>query len=136
MGLASGMSMVSIQMQWGLVGEAIDYNEMVVGKRTEGSIYGTFNLSRRLGQTVGSSGALFALALIQYNENLPVQTDFTIFGFKFICVLLPGLCVLLSWFAFKFVWNITPEKRAEMAAFKAGKPGATLEGAVVPEAYN
>ncbi|MBQ9733150.1 MAG: MFS transporter, partial [Clostridia bacterium] len=34
-GVAGGMGMVSIQMQWGLVGEAIDYNEMVVGKRTE-----------------------------------------------------------------------------------------------------
>ena len=27
-------------MQWGLVGEAIDYNELLTGKRTEGSIYG------------------------------------------------------------------------------------------------
>jgi len=24
-----------------------------------------------------------------------------------------------SWAAFKFVWNITPEKKAEMAALKA-----------------
>ena len=48
LGIGSGMAMVSIQMQWGLVGEAIDYNEYVTGKRTEGSIYGTFNLSRRI----------------------------------------------------------------------------------------
>ena len=47
LGIGSGFAMVSIQMQWGLVGEAIDYNEYITGKRTEGSIYGTFNLSRR-----------------------------------------------------------------------------------------
>ena len=39
-------------MQWGMMGEVIDYNEVVVGKRTEGSIYGTFNLTRRIGQAI------------------------------------------------------------------------------------
>ena len=136
-GIASGVAMVSIQMQWGLVGEAIDYNEMVTGKRTEGSIYGTFNLTRRIGQTIGNSAAVLALGWIGYNDvEGAVQTPETVVGLKVLCVLLPAVFILVSWFAFKFVWNITPEKRAEMAAFKAGKPGATLEGAVVPEAYN
>ena len=80
--MASGIASVSILMQWGLVGEAIDYNELLTGKRTEGSIYGTFNLSRRIGQTVGNSAAVLA---------------------------------------FRFVWNITPEIRAKMAASKAAK---------------
>ena len=35
--IAMGLASVSIYMQWGLVGEAIDYNEMITGKRTEGS---------------------------------------------------------------------------------------------------
>lgn len=61
--MASGIASVSILMQWGLVGEAIDYNELLTGKRTEGSIYGTFNLSRRIGQTVGNSAAVLALGL-------------------------------------------------------------------------
>ena len=56
--IASAFSSVSIYMQWGLVGEAIDYNEYLTGKRTEGSIYGTFNLSRRIGQTIGNSAAV------------------------------------------------------------------------------
>ena len=59
--IAMGLASVSIYMQWGLVGEAIDYNEMITGKRTEGSIYGTFNLTRRIGQTVGNSAAVLAL---------------------------------------------------------------------------
>ena len=119
LGIGSGMAMVSIQMQWGLVGEAIDYNEHITGKRTEGSIYGTFNLSRRIGQTVGLGFSFFALDWIKYNPKLEVQTSGTIFGFKILCVLIPALFILGSWAAFKFVWNITPEIRAEMAAKKA-----------------
>ena len=118
LGVGSGMAMVSIQMQWGLVGEAIDYNEYVTNKRTEGSIYGTFNLARRIGQTVGLGFSFFALDWIRYNPDLEIQATSTIFGFKVLCVLVPALFILGSWAAFKFIWNITPKIRKEMAAAK------------------
>ena len=121
LGLGTGFSFVSIQMQWGLVGEAIDYNELVTGKRTEGSIYGTFNLSRRIGQTIGQGVSLYGLGWIGYVGTAEVQSAGTIFGLKVLCVLIPAVFILGSWAAFKFVWNITPETRAQMAAMKAGK---------------
>ena len=121
LGIGSGLSMVSIQMQWGLVGEAIDYNEYVTGKRTEGSIYGTFNLSRRIGQTIGQGFALYGLAWIGYDGTAAVQSAGTIVGLKALCVLVPAIFILGSWAAFKFVWNITPEVRAEIAAKKAAQ---------------
>ena len=120
LGLGSGFAMVSIQMQWGLVGEAIDYNEYITGKRTEGSIYGTFNLSRRIGQAIGSGFAFYALAWIGYDGTAAVQTAGAVLGLKVLCVLVPALFILGSWAAFKFVWNITPEVRAQMSAKKAG----------------
>ena len=119
LGIGSGMAMVSIQMQWGLVGEAIDYNEYATGKRTEGSIYGTFNLSRRIGQTIGLGFSFFALDWIKYDPELPTQTSGTVFGFKILCVLIPAIFILGSWAAFKFVWNITPAIRQKMNAKKA-----------------
>ena len=125
LGTGSGFAMVSIQMQWGLVGEAIDYNEFKTGKRTEGSIYGTFNLSRRIGQAIGMGFSFFALDWIRYDSTLAVQSASTIFGFKVICVLLPAICVLGSWAAFKFVWNITPEIRARMSAAKLAASDST-----------
>ena len=121
LGIGTGMSMVSVQMQWGLVGEAIDYNEYITGKRTEGSIYGTFNLSRRIGQTIGQGFALYALGWIGYVGTAETQSSGTIFGLKVICVLVPALFILGSWAAFKFVWNITPETRAKIAAWKQGQ---------------
>ncbi len=124
LGVGTGFSFVAIQMQWGLVGEAIDYNELVTGKRTEGSIYGTFNLSRRIGQTVGLGISFFALDWIGYAPKLEVQSAGTVFGFKILCVLVPALFILGSWAAFKFVWNITPEIRVRMAEKKAAEKAA------------
>ena len=105
-GVAMGIASVSIYLQWGLVGDAIDYNEEITNKRTEGSIYGTFNLSRRVGQTIGNSGALLLLSLIGYNPDSLIQTDMTITGLKTIGVLLPGIFILGSWAAFKFLWKM------------------------------
>lgn len=121
-GIAMGISSVSIYMQWGLVGEAIDYNEMITGKRTEGSIYGTFNLSRRVGQTIATSGALVLLGLFGYDETLgTAQSATTIFGIKTLCILLPGIIILGSWAAFKFVWNMSKETREKLHEFKNKK---------------
>ena len=117
-GFGMGMGMVSIQMQWGLVGEAIDFNEMTTGKRTEGSIYGTFNLSRRIGQTIGNGFAIYALGWIGYNGKEEFQSAVTVLGLKVLCVLVPAVFILGSWAAFKFVWNITPELRERMANAK------------------
>lgn len=116
--IASSFGSLSISFQWGMVAEVIDYNEMVTGKRTEGSIYGTFNLSRRIGQTVGNSAAVLALGWIGYNANAATQTAGTIVGIKALCVLVPAIFLVGSWCAFRFVWNITPEMHAKISAFK------------------
>jgi GPH family glycoside/pentoside/hexuronide:cation symporter len=133
LGIGSGMAMVSIQMQWGLVGEAIDYNEYVVGKRTEGSIYGAFNLSRRIGQTLGLGFSFFALDWIKYDPTLEAQSGSTVFGFKILCVLIPALFILGSWAAFRFVWNITDEMRRRMSAEKRGEEGGDIEPDLVSD---
>ena len=125
--IALGLASVSIYMQWGLVGEAIDYNEMITGKRTEGSIYGTFNLTRRIGQTVGNSAAVLALGWIGYQAGAATQTAGALTGIKALVVLIPAIFILGSWIAFRFVWNITPDVRAKMAAFKSGKETPAAE---------
>ena len=119
--------MVSVQMQWGLVGEAIDYNEYTTGKRTEGSIYGTFNLSRRIGQTIGQGFALYALGWIGYKGTEEVQSAGTVFGMKILCVLVPALFIIGSWVAFKFIWNISDETKEKMKAQKASTEPAPAE---------
>lgn len=117
--VASMISGVSIFMQWGLVAEVTDYNEYVTGKRTEGTIYGTFNLSRRVGQTVGNSAAVLALDWVGYQAGAAVQSAGTIMGIEALSLLVPAAFLIGSWAAFRFVWNITPEVREKMEAAKA-----------------
>ena len=117
--LASGISGLSNMMQWGMLSEAIEYNEFLTGKRTEGSINGTFNMLRRLGQGLGSSFGVAMLGLIGYDATASVQTGSTILGIRVLCLLFPALCAVGSWVVFRFVWNITPELRAEMARKRA-----------------
>ena len=120
-GLALGIASMSIYMQWGFVGEVIDYNEMITGKRTEGSIYGTFNLARRVGQTIAMSLSIYLLDVFQYNKDITIQSDFTIMGFKIVGMLLPAIFALGSWIAFKFVWNLDEATSKKVAEFKTQK---------------
>lgn len=110
---------VGTMMQWGLVGETIDYNEYLLGKRSEGTIYGTFNMLRRFGQAIGTSGSVALLGLIGYDAVLSnagmAQSAETLLGIKVLCILIPAIVAIGSWAAFKFVWNITPELKAQMA---------------------
>lgn len=118
--IASGMANLSNMMQWGMLGESIEYNEYLTGKRTEGSINGTFNMLRRAGQGLGAATGVALLGLIGYNAEASVQTAFTIFGIKALCLLFPAACALGSWLVFRFIWNITPELRQQIAAAKSG----------------
>lgn len=122
--VAMSLASISIFMQWGLVAEVTDYNDLVTGKRTEGTIYGTFNLSRRIGQTIGNSVAVLALGAIGYQAEAAAQSAGTIFGIKFLCIMIPAIFIMGSWAAFRFVWNITPETRKQMAEKKAAMTNA------------
>ena len=60
------------------------------------------------------------IPLIGYNAEASVQTAFTIFGIKALCLLFPAACALGSWLVFRFIWNITPALRQQIAAAKSG----------------
>ena len=119
--IASGISSLSNMMQWGMLSEAIEYNEYLTGKRTEGSINGTFNMLRRLGQGLGASFGVAMLGMIGYSAAASVQSSGTILGIKVLCLLFPALCAIGSWIVFRFVWNITPELKEKIAQWKDAK---------------
>jgi GPH family glycoside/pentoside/hexuronide:cation symporter len=119
--LAYGTSGLSNMMQWGMLSEAIEYNEYLTGKRTEGSINGTFNMLRRLGQGLGASFGVAMLGMIGYNVSATVQSSSTLLGIKVLCLLFPALCAIGSWIAFRFVLNITPELKEKIAQWKRSR---------------
>ena len=119
--LGAGISGLSNMMQWGMLSEAIEYNEYLTGKRTEGSINGTFNMLRRLGQGLGASFGVAMLGMIGYDAAASVQTSGTILGIKVLCLLFPAICAIGSWVVFRFVWNITPDLKEKMTAWRAAR---------------
>lgn len=119
--LAYGLSAISGMMQWGLLGESIDYNEYITEKRTEGTIYGTFNMIRRIGQAFGASFAAGMLGFIGFDavrsaEGIAQNAE-TILGIKTLCLLAPAVFSLGSYLAFRFIWNITPELKMRMTEY-------------------
>ena len=124
-GVGTGLVTLSVQLQWGLVGESIDYNEYLTGKRSEGSIYGVFSLTRRIGQTLSASLAVLMISWFGYVAHDPsvpmVQPDSAILGIKLMCILIPAIIGLGSWAAFTFIWDINNDTRAKMAEWKASR---------------
>lgn len=116
--VASGMANLSNMMQWCMLGESIEYNEYLTGKRTEGSINGTFNMLRRAGQGLGAATGVGLLGLVGYDATATIQSAATILGIKALCLLFPAACALGSWLVFRFLWNLTPELRQKIAAAK------------------
>ena len=123
--IAAGLVIMSVQMQWGLVAESIDYNEYLTGKRNEGTIYGFFSLSRRIGSTITGSLTVLLIAAIGYNPELTkaglAQAAGTITGIKLMVIGFPLLAAVLSFFSFTFIWNINKDVRDKMTAWKLGK---------------
>ena len=122
-GVGTGLVTLSVQLQWGLVGESIDYNEYLTGKRSEGSIYGVFSLTRRIGQTLSGSLAVLMITWFGYvpaiDGVVQAQPASAILGIKLMVILIPAVIGMGSWIAFRFIWDINAEKRAAMAAWKA-----------------
>ena len=106
MGLAQSVANLTVYMQWGMLGEAVDYNEHLTGKRTEGSMYGFFNLMRRIGQAIGSASAVAMLSVIGYMPNAVEQTNGVYLGIKSLAVLSPALFMLLCWVTLKLLWKM------------------------------
>ena len=123
--IGSGLITMSVQMQWGLVAEAIDYNEYLTGKRNEGTIYGFFSLSRRVGSTISNSLSVLLIAGIGYDATLTAaglpQAESTVNGIKLMVVGFPVIAAIGSFCCFTFLWNINSDIRAKMAEWKAAK---------------
>ena len=126
-GCAGALVQMSVQMQWGLVAESIDYNEYLTGKRNEGTIYGFFSLSRRIGSTIANSASVLIIAAIGYDAAIANaggdQAPGTIMGIKLMVLGFPLIAALGSWSCFTFIWNINKDVRAKMAEWKAAKLG-------------
>ncbi|MDC7220706.1 MAG: glycoside-pentoside-hexuronide (GPH):cation symporter [Spirochaetales bacterium] len=90
---------------WALVSDCIDYQEELTGERREGTIYGAYSFVRKLGQAAAGFLSGTGLALTGYTSEQIVQPRTTLAGIKFLTLGIPAICLLLSFFAFRFIWK-------------------------------
>lgn len=99
---------------WGMVSDSIDYNQYLCGKRQEGVIYGSYSFVRKMGQALAGLLAGMGLALVAYDSELIIQTAKTLSGIKFLTIGLPAIGMLIAFVAFRYIYDLTPEKQKEV----------------------
>lgn len=113
--LVAGIFMsIPNMLVWGMVSDCIDYNQYLCGERQEGVIYGSYSFVRKMGQALAGFLAGLGLSVVAYNPDLITQTQATLFGIKFLTVGLSAIGMLVAFLAYQFIWNLTPEKQAEV----------------------
>ena len=92
---------------WALVGDVIDYQEYLSGKREEGIVYATYSLSRKLVQAIVGSIGGFALAAIGYQSGAATQAPEVAVSIRTIITVVPLIGFIFGTVCLKFVYNLS-----------------------------
>lgn len=110
-----GMSFFTMQC-FALVTDVIDDKEVTTGKRDDGTIYGIYSFSRKIGQALAGGMSGWALALIGYDELAVAQTDQVARGIYNISTFFPGVVYLLAAAVLFFIYPLGRERVESNAA--------------------
>lgn len=109
-----GMTFFTMQC-FALVTDVIDDKEVITGKRDDGTIYGIYSFSRKIGQALAGGMGGWALALIGYDELAVAQTEQVARGIYNISTFFPGVVYLLGAAVLFFIYPLS-KKRVESNA--------------------
>jgi GPH family glycoside/pentoside/hexuronide:cation symporter len=82
-------------MPWAIVPDAIEYDYLLTGERTEGSFYGMWTFSIKIGQAISMAitGAVFSM--VNYIPNV-AQSPESLFGIRLLIGPIPAVIFILS----------------------------------------
>lgn len=101
-------------MVWALVGDVIDYQEYLSGKREEGTVYAAYSLARKLVQAIVGSIGGFALAAIGYQSGATTQTHEVAESIRMIITVVPLVGFIFGTICMKLVYNLSTKKLKEV----------------------
>ena len=110
-GLGSGLYGMII---WALVGDVIDYQEYLSGKREEGVVYATYSLCRKLVQAIVGGICAFSLSMIGYKSGVATQTPEVADGIRNIIILVPLIGYAFGAVCLKFIYNLNKKTLNEV----------------------
>lgn len=103
---------------WAFVTDVLDYQAMLSGQRDEGTAFGCYFFSRKIGQTIASFGAPLVLKALGYAEAADgvavVQAASVAEGMYRAATLVPGIAILGMFLLMAFAYPLNRAKLAEM----------------------
>ncbi len=118
-------------LMWAMVADCIDYQELLTGRREEGTVYATYNFMSKFVSSFSSSIIAVGLAMTGYVAELQSeQTMEVATRVKTMSGLLPAIGCIFCFIAMHFIYNLDNKELAEMNK----KLGRNEDGSIdVPE---
>ena len=88
-------------LTWSMYADTADYNEWKNGRRATAMTFSAATFSQKLGNSLGSAGMLWILALLGYAAN-QAQSGASQTGIALLQTAIPGLFALLAMFVIRF----------------------------------
>lgn len=103
---------------WALVMDVIDYQELLSGRREEGTSYAFFSFTRKLGQTVAGAGSSALLAFIGYNvKDVDIgQSEEVLSRLYDVTTLIPAIVLAVMFVLLTFCYKLSKKKLEELHA--------------------
>ena len=107
-----GMGMFNIII-WAFITDIIDNQEVLTGKREDGTVYAVYSFARKVGQALAGGLGGFALTAIGYVSDAAGQSREVAGRIYTVATLVPGICYLLVFLVLQFWYPLSRAKVEE-----------------------
>ncbi len=114
---------------WAFITDIIDYQEIVTGRREDGTVYAVYSFARKVGQALAGGLGGFVLTAVGYVSEAASQAEGVAERIYTVSTLLPGLCYLAVFLILQFAYPLTRrevEKNAEILRRKRAEEGTDV----------
>ncbi len=101
---------------WAFITDIIDYQEVVTGKREDGTVYAVYSFARKVGQALAGGLGGFVLTAIGYVSEASAQTEAVAERIYTVATLVPGICYLAVFLIIQFTYPLTRQEVEKNAA--------------------
>ena len=95
---------------WALVMDVIDYQELLSGRREEGTSYSFYSFARKLGQTAAGAGASAILGIIGYDGKLAVQSADVLSKLYDAATIVPAIVLAVMFVLLAFCYKLSQKQ--------------------------
>ncbi|MCH1960102.1 MFS transporter [Romboutsia hominis] len=99
---------------WALVTDCLDYHEWITGERNDGSMYSIYTFSRKIGSTLASTVASYALGLIGYVAGASSQPVGVAENIRYLSTGIIVVTCILELIGIGLIFNLNNKKTQQM----------------------